>query len=283
MMEEQGMEPRFTFGWWSTGRDEAAVELLETALQAMESGRVPGRMGYLFLSRAPGESRFGDRMAELAAGRGIEVVRLSAASFQPQLRARDRGRWREEYHRGVLELLGPFSADLVVLAGYMWVVSPEACGRLDIINLHPAAPGGPAGTWQEVIWQLMEEEAPSTGVMMHLVTPELDQGPPVTYCTFPIKGGEFDSLWEEFRRQRERLGMEGIKEEFGESQPLFARIRAEGVRRELPLIVETMRAFATGEVAIVEKRLVDRRGGALPGPYDLTPAIEAALARGSHA
>jgi phosphoribosylglycinamide formyltransferase-1 len=46
-----------------------------------------------------------------------------------------------------------------------------------MINLHPAAPGGPTGTWQEVIWQLIEGRAVETGVMMHLVTPELDRGP----------------------------------------------------------------------------------------------------------
>ncbi|GAH59253.1 unnamed protein product, partial [marine sediment metagenome] len=42
--------------------------------------------------------------------------------------------------------------------------------RYNMVNLHPAAPGGPTGTWQEVIWQLIENKAEETGVMMHLVT-----------------------------------------------------------------------------------------------------------------
>ncbi len=267
----------FRFGWWSTGRDEAAVELLATALEAVDRGRIPGEIGYLFLSMEEGEGPYADEMARMARRRSMEVVRISARGFLPELRRKERELWRERYHHEVVERVAPLASDLVVLAGYMWVVSAEACERLDIINLHPAAPGGPAGTWQEVIWQLLEGEADSTGVMMHLVTPELDQGPPVTYCTFPIKGGEFQPLWEQFRHQRDELGMEGVKERYGEEQPLFAKIREEGVKRELPLIVETMAAFARGEVAIREKRLVDGAGHLLPGPYDLTQVIERTL------
>ena len=70
-----------------------------------------------------------------------------------------------------------------------------------MINLHPAAPGGPAGTWQEVIWQLIEGDAMETGVMMHLVTSELDKGPPVTYCTFPIRDTPCDRHWTEIKNQ----------------------------------------------------------------------------------
>jgi hypothetical protein len=72
------------------------------------------------------------------------------------------------------------------------------CLRYNMINLHPAAPGGPAGTWQEVIWQLIRTGAHKTGVMMHLVTPELDRGPVVTYCIFSIRGSTpFDGYWQE--------------------------------------------------------------------------------------
>ncbi len=82
---------------------------------------------------------------------------------------------------------------LSVLAGYMLITGKEMCQRYDMINLHPAAPGGPAGTWQEVIWQLIKNHTTESGVMMHLVTPELDKGPVVSYCTFPITGTAFDS------------------------------------------------------------------------------------------
>ena len=161
----------------------------------------------------------------------------------------------------------------MVLAGYMWVVSPEVCRGLSIINLHPAAPRGPAGTWQEVIWQLLDQKADKTGVMMHLVTPELDKGPAVTYCSFSIQGGAWDPLWKQFEHELQRSGLEEIKELFGESQPLFAKIRNEGVKREFPLIVHTISSLAAGEFSIKDSQLYDRAGNKLAGPYDLTDAI----------
>ena len=125
--------------------------------------------------------------------------------------------------------LQDFSPDLCVLAGYMLIVSQEMCRRYNMINLHPAAPGGPTGTWQEVIWQLIDSQAQETGVMMHLVTPELDKGPPVAYCTFPIRGDPFDKYWPE---------IEGLQvnssngHDAGDS--LFKPIRKNGVARECP-------------------------------------------------
>ena len=49
----------------------------------------------------------------------------------------------------------PEEIDFGVLAGYMWIVSPDFCEKVKLINLHPALPGGPKGSWQEVIWQLI--------------------------------------------------------------------------------------------------------------------------------
>ena len=63
------------------------------------------------------------------------------------------------------------------MAGYMLISSPAFCRRYAILNLHPALPGDPTGTWQQVIWQLLEDDAAETGAMMHLATAQLDRGP----------------------------------------------------------------------------------------------------------
>jgi len=264
----------WTFGWWTTGRDQAAIDLFETVYNAINNGIIPGEISYVFSSREPGESEFSDRLAEMAAGHGIPVVSLSAVRFRPDIRKQDRDAWRQTYHKEVLiNKVKGFPAQVVVLAGYMWVVSPEVCRKLSIINLHPAAPGGPAGTWQEVIWQLLDQKAGKTGVMMHLVTPELDKGPAVTYCSFSIQGDAWDPLWDQFEHELQRSSIEEIRESFGESQPLFAKIRNEGVKRELPLIVQTIRSLAAGEISIKDSQLYNRTGNKLAGPYDLTDAI----------
>jgi len=151
----------------------------------------------------------------------------------------------------------------------MLIVGEEMCQRYNMINLHPAAPGGPAGTWQEVIWQLIESGAGETGVMMHLVTPELDKGPPVTYCTFPIRGEPFDR----YRKEIKGYPLEQIKNGQGENNPLFKLIRQHGLAREFPLITSTLKAFSQGKVRISEgKKIVDAEGKPING-YNMTEEI----------
>jgi len=151
----------------------------------------------------------------------------------------------------------------------MLVVGEEMCQRYNMLNLHPAAPGGPAGTWQEVIWQLIESEAEETGVMMHLVTPELDKGPAVTYCTFPIRGKPFDRHWNEMKKHP----LEEIRKRQGEDNPLFKLIRQHGLVREFPLIVSTIKAFSRGKLKITaDKKIVDFEGKPING-YNLSDEI----------
>jgi len=141
------------------------------------------------------------------------------------------------------------------------------CQRYNMINLHPAAPGGPTGTWQEVIWQLINSEAQETGAMMHLVTPELDKGPPVTYCTFPIRGEPFDRYWQEIKGHP----LEQIKKQ-GENNPLFKLIRQHGLAREFPLIISTLKAFSRGKIKIMAGKVIDSEGRPING-YNLTDEI----------
>ena len=265
------------FGWWTTGRDEAAIKLFETVHNAIEDKTIPGEIGYAFVSKDKGESAISDNLINLIESAGVPLVTCSALKFKPELRQNNRDLWREEYHKVVLEKIRQFKPDVAVLAGYMWVVSPETCKKLNIINLHPAAPDGPAGTWQEVIWQLLESRADKTGVMMHLVTPELDKGPPVTYCIFPIKGPKWEKLWKEFLELEQKIGLEKIKTKYGESLPLFAKIREEGVKRELPLIVYTLQALALGNISLNQGKVFDAEGKVLQHPYDLSKTIDESL------
>jgi phosphoribosylglycinamide formyltransferase-1 len=104
---------------------------------------------------------------------------------------------------------------------------------------------------------------------MHLVTPELDQGPPVAYCTFSIRGEPFDRHWKEI----EGLPVDQIKSRQGEDNALFKLIRQHGVVREHPLVLSTINAFSQGNVRIEGETVVDRNGKLIPG-YDLTEEID---------
>ena len=190
-------------GWFSTGRDKAARDLLTVANNSIKQGEIEAEIAFVFCTRESGESKESDLFIKLVEKYQIPLFCFSYQKFRAKQStpATDQAiglpSWRLDYDREVMSRLHGFSPDLCVLAGYMLITGKEMCQRYDMINLHPAAPGGPIGTWQEVTWQLIDNEAQETGVMMHLVTPELDKGPPVAYCTFPISGEPFDRYWQE--------------------------------------------------------------------------------------
>ena len=275
-------------GWLSTGRDEAACELLADITGRAARDAIDLDIAVVFCDRERGESAASDRFLALADDLKIPAVTLSSAAswtawwkaddspgYGPGQHKRDvREAWRDAYHYIVSELLAEFRLDALVLAGYMLITSPEMSERFAMLNLHPALPGGPAGTWQEVIWELLRTDARETGAMIHLATAELDRGPVVSYCSFPIMGGRWDPLWMQFRRKRERAGMDAVSRGEGESEPLFAEVRRQGARREVPLLYQTIKQFAAGELCLVDG---DAQAVDDELPVSLTDAVEAEL------
>lgn len=265
----------YAMGWFSTGRDEAARELLQRVYENISSGVIPGKISYVFCNRRPGETIESDRFIELAKMLDIKVIFVSSSEYEPHLRLASLEIWRTKYHEEVMNRVEKFGAAVLVLAGYMLIISPEMCRRYTVINLHPAKPSGPKGTWQEVIWQLIENRAPETGVMMHLVTERLDEGPAITYCTFPIRGGVFDPLWDDLEMKLAEKSMADIVAE-GEGNPLFMEIRRQGVKREIPLIILTLKALAEGRMRVAEGKVINASGEEI-GTMLLNTEIEAYL------
>ncbi|MFH1560666.1 MAG: formyltransferase family protein [Chloroflexota bacterium] len=263
-----------TLGWFSTGRDKAARDLLAIVMDAIQRGELDARIQLVFSNREPGEAHDSDLFFQQVHGYGIPLVTLSSQRFRRERGGGPLQAHRLEYHREVRALLDDYRPDLYVLAGYMLIVDAEMCRRYAMINLHPAAPGGPAGTWQEVIWKLIEEDARQTGVKMHLVTEELDLGATATYCTFPIRGESFDPLWKEAQGR----SVAQLQATYGEEMPLFRLIRQHGVARELPLILATLKALAEGRVAIKEGAVVDAQGRPVEG-HCLTEEMDREVAR----
>jgi len=259
----------YRIGWFSSGRGSGSRELLKTMHQNIRSGEVKAEIAFVFCNREPGQFEETDRFIALVKSYEIPLVCFSSLKFRETLDSSRIHEWRAEYDREVMKRLANFPVDLVVLAGYMLVVGPEMCQKFTMINLHPAEPGGPKGTWREVIWQLIEGRAEQTGVMMHLVTPELDEGPPVSYCRFSIRGKPFDDHWQRMERQ----SLETIKAREGEEIELFKLIRQHGLKREFPLIVSTVKAFNEGRVRVENGRITDNNGHTITG-YDLTEEID---------
>jgi phosphoribosylglycinamide formyltransferase-1 len=267
-------------GWFTTGRGPGSRGLLATVHDEIDAGRLDAEIEVVFCNREPGQDPQTDQLFEQIRGYGLRVAHISTVRYR-----RERGasptkageplpEWRRDFDQEVIRLLEPYPFDLGVLAGYMLIATDVMCDRYDLLNLHPAAPDGPPGTWQGVIWWLMENGLDHSGVRMHLATTDLDMGPPVTYCTYPIRGPALDELWQDV----ERRGVDAVKAEEGEENALFQEIRRQGVARELPLTVETLRTFADGRVRIRDKHVLDANGQAIAG-RDLTPEIERIVAQ----
>ena len=263
----------YQIGWFSTGRGPGSRGLLTAVQDGISQGDIQAKISFVFCNREPGEAPGSDLFHELVRGYGIPLFSLSSQRFDPDRRRTSRPAWRLEYDREVMRRLEGLPSDICVLAGYMLVVGSEMCQRYKMLNLHPAVPEGPTGTWQEVIWQLIETRAHTAGAMIHLVTPELDKGPPVTYCSFSIRGKPFDRHWKEI----EALTVPQTKSRQGEDNALFRLIRHHGQVRELPLITATIKAFSQGEVRVQNGRVTDAAGNPI-SPRDLSSRIDEEVA-----
>lgn len=277
-------------GWFSTGRDQAACDLLDAVMREINSKTLDCRISYVFCNRAPGESGPSDAFHQLVRGYGLPLLYFSSSAFEPELRRHGRSdpealqSWRRAYDQRISAVIGPYSAGLLLLAGYMLVVSEEFCTGHDLLNLHPALPGGPSGSWQEVIWRLILEEADQAGAMMHLVTPELDRGPAVSYFSFSLRGPRWDGLWRawDLRKKSQTAPAwdeANARKTPGPEEELFWAIRNQEARRELPLLTLTLDLLARGEVRVCGGRPLDRAGMVLSGGYCLNEAVEERLKR----
>lgn len=273
------MNSRYKIGWFSTGRGEGSKALLKTVQDSIISGVLEAEIEFVFCTRARGETDATDAFLDMIEDYGITPVSFSYQKYKAAGNmtnpdpSQPMPQWRIDYDREVMKRLDGFSPNLSVLAGFMLIAGPEMCEKYDLLNLHPAAPGGPAGTWQQVIWQLIKQGATDHGVKLHVAIPELDRGPTATYCTFPITGNVFDPLRDEIKDKT----VQEIKDSQGVENALFKEIRRHGYVRETPLVLATLKAFSQGKVKITpDRKVVDADGKIIEG-YDLTAEINELL------
>ena len=266
-------------GWFSTGRGEGSRGLLRFVADAIREGRLDAKIEFVFSNREPGEAEGSDVFFELVRSYGFPLVTLSSARFRREHGGGGMSQHREGFDRAAMESLRPYQPDVCALAGYMLICSGEMCRRYPLLNLHGALPDGPTGTWQSVIWELIESGATRTGAMIHMATEEVDRGPVLSHCELPIVGGAFD----EERRKLASRGVEQVKSEEGEENGLFRLIRAEGYRREPYLLLATLGAVADGRAKVRPGEALDANGEPWANTHAaglaLTGEIEAAIAQ----
>ncbi|HET8813969.1 MAG TPA: phosphoribosylglycinamide formyltransferase [Solirubrobacterales bacterium] len=126
-----------------------------------------------------GSDKPGAGALERARRAGIETATFPTAEY-PDRTARDEaiGDWIESRE-----------ADLVVLAGYMQLLSPAFVARFRnrVVNIHPALL--PSFPGLDAIGQALAAGVETTGVTVHFVDEGVDTGPVIAQREVPVQAG----------------------------------------------------------------------------------------------
>lgn len=119
---------------------------------------------------------------------------------------------REDFDRDILKRIGPYNLDLIILAGYMRILSTVfvRAYKGKIINIHPALlpsfPGINSGR------QALEYGVKYTGVTVHFVDEEVDTGPIILQSIVEIDDTDTEeSLLEKIHKVEHSIYPEAIK------------------------------------------------------------------------
>jgi phosphoribosylglycinamide formyltransferase-1 len=197
---------------------------LQALIDAQQAGELPIDIRVVISNRADayGLTR--------AANAGIETKVLSHKGFPS----------RAEYDQALAALLREFDPGLVVLAGFMRILTPELVARFHgrMFNIHPSLlPKYPGLHTHQ---RALDAGDAEHGATVHFVTDELDGGPRVLRARVPVLPGD----------DAERLAARVLEQE----------------HRIYPLAV---RWFATGRLRLDHAGRVLLDGRVLTEPADL--------------
>ncbi len=147
---------------------------LQAILDGCSEGRIPARIAAV-ISNRPGV--MGLERAERA---GVPALTLDHKGYDS----------RESFDRALAELIDRHEPDLVVLAGFMRILTPEFVRHYEgrMLNIHPSLL--PKYTGLNTHQRALEAGDLEAGATVHFVTPELDGGPPIAQMTVAIESGD---------------------------------------------------------------------------------------------
>lgn len=97
---------------------------------------------------------------------------------------------RSSFSKAVIDRVEESGAGLVVLAGFMRILSPEAVDRFRgrIINVHPSLL--PSFPGVNAVEQALDHGVRVTGVTVHFVDEGVDTGPIIAQRAVPVEPGD---------------------------------------------------------------------------------------------
>jgi phosphoribosylglycinamide formyltransferase-1 len=169
---------------------------LQAIIDAVKSGYIPARIALVVSDQ---RGAFALQRAQKA---GIETLILDKKDFAT----------REDFDKEISKNLKKKGVGLVVLAGFMRLLSPAFIKeyRSRIVNVHPALLPAFKGT--RGIKDALEYGAKVTGVTVHFVDEELDNGPVILQRAVEVKGDDTEeALLERVHAQEHKIYPEAIK------------------------------------------------------------------------
>lgn len=144
-------------------------------MQAVVEAAIPGARIAAVLSNRPDAAGLA-----WAAEQGIPTAALNHRDYPD----------RAAFDQAMMQLIDGYAPDLVLLAGFMRILTPEFCahyaGRL--INIHPSLL--PAFPGLHTHQRALDEGCRVAGCTIHFVTAELDNGPIIAQGVVPVLEGD---------------------------------------------------------------------------------------------
>src|SRR3989338_4657867 len=175
---------------------------LQAIIDAVKSGILANTEISIVISSK--KDAFALKRAEMAE---FENIFLTPADFPDN----------NEFDKKLIEIISNYSVDLIVLAGYMRILTNEFINSFPnkIINIHPALLpdfGGKGMYGHKVHKAVLKSKVKESGCTVHYVIPEVDAGPIILQKTVAVlENDTVDSLSKRILSEEHKLLIEAIK------------------------------------------------------------------------
>jgi len=163
---------------------------LQAIIDAIQADRINGEISAVISNRP---DVFGLERAQQA---GIHTELLDHKAFES----------RETFDQALQQLIDSFSPDLIVLAGFMRILTEEFVRHYEgrMFNIHPSLL--PKYKGLHTHQRALEAGDETHGCTVHLVTPELDGGPLIVQAPIAVEQGDTaDTLQQKVHQQEHKI------------------------------------------------------------------------------
>ncbi len=271
-------------GWFSSGR-EGSAELLTSVVDWLEKKRVDASIAFVFSNwerrEEPDHAHSRDREAlfEAVDAHRIPLVALSWKRFRDGRSTGTKEEWKKDYGRQLRSLVVEHRFDIGILAGYTLTLDEETMDLFPFFSLDCSPSGEAACGLEEGILRAITLRSEAFVCSMNQARPEWDVSLPVAESKFPTRTPELQTLWRDYELWSADRASDLLPKADIERTALFERLRRDAKRRQGALLGMVVQMFATSKLEI-RKGKVYEGANLLSRPYDLTHAVEGAIAAG---